>query len=126
MRQLVDEAGLSDEIEVDGAGTGDWHVGEPPDQRATEAAARRGVQLVGAARQIEPNDFDHFDLVVAVDDANLQRLRRVAPPGSSARLRKLDREDVPDPYYGGPDGFDDVLDQVTEACRVLLDELRQA
>ena len=124
MRHLVAEAGLADEIVVDGAGTGDWHVGEPPDERATAAAARRGIELTGTARQIEPDDFEHFDLIVSVDDANLQRLRRVAPPGTAERLRLLDTRDVPDPYYGGPDGFDDVLDQVTTACRALLVELQ--
>jgi protein-tyrosine phosphatase len=126
MRHLVDEAGLAHEIEVDGAGTGSWHVGDPPDERATAAAARRGITLTGAARQIEPSDFEQFDLVLAVDDENLQRLRRITPPGAADRVRKLTRDDVPDPYYGGPDGFDDVLDMVTVACTDLLDELRQA
>lgn len=126
MRRLVDSAGLSGEIEVDGAGTGDWHVGEAPDARASAAAARRGVELTGYARQIEPNDFEHFDLVLAVDDENLARLRRMAPPGAEHRVRKLAAEDVPDPYYGGPDGFDRVLDMVQAACEQLLDELRQA
>jgi protein-tyrosine phosphatase len=125
MRRLVDEAGLSDEIEVDGAGTGGWHVGDAPDARATAAAARRGINLTGQARQIEPDDFDTFDLILAVDDENLDHLRRIAPPGSSARVAKLADEDVPDPYYGGPDGFDRVLDLVTDACRQLLDDLRQ-
>jgi protein-tyrosine phosphatase len=126
MRHLVNQAGLSDEIEVDGAGTGAWHVGDPPDERATAAATRRGILLTGRARQIEPRDFDEFDLVLAVDDENLERLQRVAPPGSAAQVRKLTADDVPDPYYGGPDGFDDVLDRLTDACTRLLDELRQA
>lgn len=125
MRQLVADAALDGEIEVDGAGTGDWHVGEPPDERATAAAARRGIVLAGRARQIGTSDFDEFDLVLAVDDENLARLRRIAPPGSSASVRKLTAEDVPDPYYGGPDGFDDMLDRITAACKQLLDELRQ-
>jgi protein-tyrosine phosphatase len=125
MRQLVDEAGLADEIEVDGAGTGSWHAGDAPDERATAAAARRGIELTGTARQVTPHDFEDFDLVLAVDDENLQRLKRIAPPGTSDRVRKLTTADVPDPYYGGPDGFDDVLDMVTIACRELLDELRQ-
>jgi protein-tyrosine phosphatase len=125
MRQLVEKAGLSDEIEVDGAGTGAWHVGEPPDERAAVAAAQRGITLGGTARQIGPDDFEQFDLVLAVDDENLIRLRRIAPPGARGRVRKLDRTDVPDPYYGGPDGFDLVLDQIFDACSRLLDELRQ-
>lgn len=125
MRRLVTRAGLDDEIEVDSAGTGSWHVGEPPDDRATAAAARRGVTLSGTARQVESGDFTHFDLVLAVDDENLSRLRRAAPPGTRDRVRLLDDVDVPDPYHGGPDGFDAVLDQIDAACRRLLDELRQ-
>jgi len=125
MRALVAHAGLDDEIEVDSAGTGGWHVGESPDDRASAAARRRGITLTGSARQVEPSDFTHFDLVLAVDDENLQRLRRVAPSGTLDRIRLLDDVDVPDPYYGGPDGFDAVLDQIDAACRRLLDELRQ-
>lgn len=125
MRRLVDEAELSDEIEVDSAGTGGWHVGDAPDRRAVEAAKRGGITLTGAARQIGPVDFDEFDVILAVDDENLAQLRRIAPPGSSARVAKLAVDDVPDPYYGGDDGFDDVLEQITAACRAMLDELRQ-
>ncbi len=125
MRRLVDEAGLAGEIEVDGAGTGSWHVGEPPDPRAVEAAARRDIRLAGTARQVDPSDFEAFDLIVAVDEENLERLQKVAPPGADAQLRMLDARDVPDPYYGGPDGFDLVLDQIITACSRLLDELRQ-
>lgn len=125
LRRLVDEAGLSDEIEVDSAGTGGWHAGDAPDPRAIEAGRRGGVTLTGAARQIAPADFDEFDVILAVDDENLSRLRRIAPPGSRARVAKLAVDDVPDPYYGGDDGFDDVLAQITAACRELLDELRQ-
>lgn len=125
MRRLVHEAGLSGEIEVDGAGTGDWHVGDPPDPRATEAAARRDITLTGTARQVEAADFENFDLIVAVDEENAERLRRRAPAAALERIRLLDSRDVPDPYFGGPDGFDLVLDQVISACSRLLDELRQ-
>jgi protein-tyrosine phosphatase len=125
MRGLVADAGLDGSIVVDSAGTGDWHVGDSPDERAVAAAARRGVQLVGQARQIELSDFEDFDLVLAVDDDNLVRLRRITPTGSHAVVRKLSADDIPDPYYGGPDGFEDVLDRLTAACGELLDELRQ-
>jgi protein-tyrosine phosphatase len=125
MRHLVDDAGLADEIEVDGAGTGAWHIGEAPDERATAAAAQRGITLTGVARQITPDDFYDFDLILAVDGENLHRLRRVAPLEERGKVRLLDTVDVPDPYYGGTDGFDDVLDQITKACERLLDELRQ-
>ena len=128
MRHLVAERGLEDEIEIDSAGTGDWHIGHPPDERATEAAARRGITLGGAARQITADDFRTYDRVLAMDDENLADLRRIAPPGTEHKIRKLADVDVPDPYYGRGDGFDRVLDIVEDACARLLDELdvRQA
>lgn len=124
MRQLVADAGLTAEIEVDGAGTGDWHAGQPPDPRASDAATRRGVTLTGLARQVTRSDFDDADLILAVDDENLLRLQEMAPQGAHARVRRLDDRDVPDPYYGGSGGFDAVLDQVEAACRRLLAEIR--
>jgi protein-tyrosine phosphatase len=125
MRRLVEEAGLAAEIDVDSAGTGDWHAGEPPDSRAVAAARQRGLAVTGVARQITPADFDDADLILAVDAENLHRLRRMAPPGAGDRIRKLAADDVPDPYYGGADGFDVVLDMLEKDCRALLDELRQ-
>jgi protein-tyrosine phosphatase len=125
MRRLVDEAGLAGDIDVDSAGTGDWHVGEPPDPRAVAAARNRGLAVTGTARQITPADFDEFDLILAVDDENLRRLRRITPPGAAGRVRKLAAQDVPDPYYGGPDGFEVALDLIEKHSRALLDELRQ-
>lgn len=135
MRSLVREAGLEDRVEIDSAGTGGWHAGEPPDARATEAAHRRGVTLSGAARQIVPEDFERFDLIVALDRDNLRGLLAVAPDQETAEkvrlLREFDPEaggdlDVPDPYYGGERGFETVLDHVQAACRGLLAELRAA
>ncbi|HEX8119768.1 MAG TPA: low molecular weight protein-tyrosine-phosphatase [Solirubrobacteraceae bacterium] len=127
MRHLVREAGLEDRIEIDSAGTGGWHVGAPPDERATEAARRRGIAVEGAARRFDPADFDRFDLILAMDRENLRDLRALAPDEEAAAKVRLLRGrdlDVPDPYYGGPDGFDEVLDQVEEACRALLEEIR--
>jgi protein-tyrosine phosphatase len=134
MRSLVRDAGLEHEIELDSAGTGSWHVGDPPDRRATDAARLRGFTLDGAARQVTPRDFVEFDFVLALDRENLRNLRAIAPAGTDDKIRLL-REfdpdsagapdlDVPDPYYGGPKGFETVLDQVEAACRGLLDELR--
>jgi protein-tyrosine phosphatase len=135
MRHLLREEGLEDEITIDSAGTGAWHVGNPPDRRATAAAAARGIVLEGAARQVRPSDFDVYDLLLVADRENLADLRAIAP-GEAARakvrlLREFDPAsegapdlDVPDPYYGGPDGFEDVLDLVEAACRGLLDALR--
>jgi len=133
MRSLLREEGLEGEIEIDSAGTGGWHAGDPPDARATAAAARRGIVLEGAARQIRPADFEAYDLVLAADRENLRDLRRIAPDGTQEKIRLLrsfdpaSRDgdlDVPDPYYGGPDGFEEVLDLVEAACRGLLEDVR--
>jgi protein-tyrosine phosphatase len=133
MRQLIDDAGLADSIEIESAGTGGWHAGEPPDERATLAASRRGVTLAGAARQVRESDFRRFDLLIALDRANLRELLAIAPDEDAAEKVRLLREfdpasdgdlDVPDPYYGGDRGFEAVLDMVEAACRGLLDELR--
>jgi protein-tyrosine phosphatase len=115
---------LAPDIDVDSAGTTAYHVGQPPDRRATAAAAKRGIALTGQARQVTRADYDAFDLILAVDEENLASLLATRPPGSHAVVRMLDDTDVPDPYYGGPDGFDQVLDQVTAACERLRDELR--
>jgi len=125
MRHLLRERGLEDAIEVASAGTGGWHVGDPPDARSTEAARRRGILLEGAAQQVSRADFDRYDLLVAMDRSNLRDLLALAPDGDArAKVRLLlDDADVPDPYYGGPSGFDDVLDLVTEGCERLLSEL---
>jgi protein-tyrosine phosphatase len=133
MRRLLEEEGL--DIEIDSAGTGGWHAGEPPDERATVAARRRGVTLEGAARQVRPEDFRRFDLLIALDRSNLRELLARAPDEEAAEKVRLLREfdpaadgdlDVPDPYYGGDRGFETVLDMVEASCRGLIDELRAA
>ena len=133
MRRLLLEEGLDGEIEVDSAGTGGWHAGSPPDRRATAAARARGIVLEGAARQVTREDFERFDLLLCADAENVAALRAIAPPGTEDRIRLLRSFDpagegdldVPDPYYGGEQGFEDVLDQVEAACRRLLDEIRR-
>ena len=139
MRSLVREAGLEGKIEIDSAGTGGWHAGAPPDERATVAAGRRGVTLEGAARQVRPQDFERYDMLLAADRENLADLRALAPTEAARAKVRLLREfdpatssadppdlDVPDPYYGGADGFDVVLDLVEAACRGVLAEVRRA
>jgi protein-tyrosine phosphatase len=137
MRSLVREAGLEDRIELDSAGTGGWHAGESPDERAGAAAGRRGIVLEGAARPVRVEDFARFDLLVAMDRENLRGLLAIAPDEAAAEKVRLLREfdpaaadtadlDVPDPYYGGERGFDSVLDLVQAGCRGLLEELREA
>jgi protein-tyrosine phosphatase len=134
MRKLVRDRGLENEIEIDSAGTGGWHVGAPPDERATAAARRRGIPLEGAARQVRATDFDEFDLVLAADRENLSHLHAIAPDEEARAKLRLLREfdpasvgdtdlDVPDPYYGADRGFDEVLDLVEAACAGLLDEV---
>jgi protein-tyrosine phosphatase len=135
MRHLLREQGLEEEIVIDSAGTGAWHVGNPPDRRATAAARARGIVLEGAARQVRPSDFEEYDLLLVADRENLADLRAIAPDDAAREKVRLLREfdpdsagapdlDVPDPYYGGPDGFEDVLDLVEAACRGLLAEVR--
>ena len=134
MRGLLREEGLQDIVHVDSAGMGDWHAGDPPDARATAAARARGITLEGAARQIAAADFSDYDLILAADRSNLRELEALLPADARAKLHLL-REfdpasartgdlDVPDPYYGGDDGFEHVLDLVEAACRGLLDTLR--
>jgi protein-tyrosine phosphatase len=133
MRELVRRSQLQDRLVLDSAGTGAWHVGESPDARATAAARARGIVLEGSARQIQPGDFQEFDLILAMDRSNLRDLLRLAPDEQAqAKVRLLrdfdprsdGEQDVPDPYYGGPNGFEYVLDLVQAACEGLLGELR--
>jgi protein-tyrosine phosphatase len=128
---LVDEAGLRDRILVDSAGTGAWHVGETPDERAAAAALERGYDLSGIrARKVIAEDFSRFDYLLAMDEQNLANLRGMAPAGFKGTLRLfLDYHshpllaEVPDPYYGGNAGFNQVLDLVEEASRGLLEDI---
>jgi protein-tyrosine phosphatase len=131
-RRLVEQAGLADRIGVDSAGTHGYHVGEPPDPRTQAAASARGYDLSGLrARRIMREDFSSFDLVLALDRDHHALLARFAPPTTGHKLRLLmefsrrsGTDEVPDPYYGGPDGFELVLDLVEDAAAGLLDHLR--
>ena len=111
---------------IESAGTHDYHVGEPPDERAQRHARSRGYDLSAQrARHIRGRDFEEFDLIVAMDRGHLRILARLCPPQHRGKLRLLLAEaDVPDPYYGGPEGFERVLDMVEAACGGLLSELR--
>ena len=131
LRHQLDAAGLGEHVRVDSAGTHSYHIGEPPDRRAIAAAARRGIDLGSLrARMVDEADFESFDLLVAMDQLNREVLLDRSPDEYRERIRLMlefapstDVEDVPDPYYGGPVGFERVLDLVEEASKGLLDEL---
>lgn len=132
-RSCLAERGLDAVVEVDSAGTIDHHAGERADPRMRDAASARGYELGSRARRVRLEDFERFDLIVAMDRSNrddLERLAERANGDAFGKLRLLSEflpagspTDVPDPYWGGPRGFDDVLDLLEEACPVLLDEL---
>ena len=131
MRARAEAAGLS--VTLDSAGTGDWHAGDPPDRRMTAAARKRGIDLTGLrARQVRPRDFEAFDLVLAMDRANLDALSRLRPVGAPAGLELMRDQapgprgqEVPDPYYGGDAGFERVLDMLEAAADGLVARLRK-
>jgi protein-tyrosine phosphatase len=124
------------DIEVDSSGLGPWHVGEPADERTVATLRQAGFRSAHIARQFEPGWFDRYDLIVALDAGHLAGLRRMAPDGAAAAKVRLLREfdpaagagdddlDVPDPYYGGADGFAEVLEIIEAAMPGLLDEVR--
>jgi len=132
-RKLIADAGLHERVRIDSAGTAGYHEGAPPDTRAMAAAKARGFDLGGIrARRVIADDFEAFDLILAMDEDNLEDLRQAAPEGTRARLALLldfasglRGRSVPDPYYGGKNGFERVLDMVTEACAGLVEELRR-
>ncbi|MEM9598722.1 MAG: low molecular weight protein-tyrosine-phosphatase [Acidobacteriota bacterium] len=128
-RHLVEARGLDDRIDIDSAGTIAHHAGEPPDPRMTRSAAGRGYRLGGRARQVRPDDVSRFDLIIAMDRQNLQDLEALGPQWNG-RVRLLSdflpegsAVDVPDPYYGGEQGFQTVIDMIEEACPAVLDHL---
>ncbi|KAF0114404.1 MAG: protein-tyrosine phosphatase [Rhodospirillaceae bacterium] len=132
-RAAVRGAGLLERIEVDSAGIDDWHVGDGPDARAVAAARRRGIDIsVLRARQVERADFSRFDLILAMDRGHLSALTRSCPRGSVDRLRlflsfapESGDGDIPDPYYGGPEGFERVLDMIEAGTKGLLAHIRR-
>jgi protein-tyrosine phosphatase len=148
MRALVRDAGLEARVELDSAGTGGWHVGSPPDRRASAAAGARGIELGGSARTVTSADFEHFDLLLAMDRSNARELRGLARDDEQRAKVRLLREfdpacackgatagerasasgadlDVPDPYYGAAGGFEEVLDLVHAACAGLLEQIAE-
>jgi len=133
LRHKVAEAGLADEVIVESAGTGGWHVGDGADRRARAALVARGYDDTHSARKFVREFFEDYDLVIAMDHENVKNLRAIAPDRESRDEVRLlrsfdpnapDGAEVEDPYYGGDDGFVEVLDQVERACDGLVAELR--
>jgi protein-tyrosine phosphatase len=128
-RHLVEERGRDGDFLIDSAGTGAWHVGEPPDRRSVDVAARHGITLDGRARKVVPEDLERFDLVIAMDRDNLEDLQALADshrsPARLHLLREFDPngggDEVPDPYYGGSNGFETVYAMVRRSCDGLLE-----
>jgi protein-tyrosine phosphatase len=125
LRYLSEKAGL--ELHIESAGLGDWHVGQPPDERSQHHARKRGYDLSAQrARQVAVRDFERFDMILAMDRGHLRALQKLAPGRHHARIRLfVEGRDVPDPYSGGPEGFEHVLDLVEARCRALLEELKE-
>lgn len=132
VRKIIENKGLSGVIKVDSAGTHGYHIGEPPDPRTREAALRRGVDLSGLrARKVVPEDFERFDLLLAMDRDNLALLMRGSRPEHHAKLglfmryaSRFDADEMPDPYYGGVRGFELVLDMAEDAGQGLIETLQ--
>jgi len=131
LRHKLREAGLEGQVEVSSAGTGDWHVGKAPDKRSMAAALRRGYDLSAQrARQVTRADFAAYDLILAMDSSNLRNLKALQPANARAELdlflRRYEAEldDVPDPYYDGEQGFEQVLDLIERATDRLVIELK--
>jgi len=131
MNHLIEEADLTDKIVCDSAGTSGYHVGAPPDRRMNSAATKRGIELQGKSRKLTPSDLQQFDLILAMDRENYQDILYLDREGKyedkvylmcDFAKRKTDKE-VPDPYYGGQDGFDYVIDLLFDACTGLLDKI---
>ncbi|MDH4061068.1 MAG: low molecular weight phosphotyrosine protein phosphatase [Aquincola sp.] len=125
LRAKLDAAGLAGQVVVDSAGTGDWHIGHPPDVRSQRHAAQRGYDLSALrARRVAEEDFRQFDLILAMDEDNLADLQRLAPDqGARAELRLFAHVEVPDPYQGGPAAFERVIDLVEAASDVWVENL---
>jgi protein-tyrosine phosphatase len=130
-RRIAEEEGVLDLFDIDSAGLGHWHIGQAPDTRAQKAARDRGIDISGqSARQVKHGDFARFDLLLVMDEGNFQELVQLAPADARHKVRrfldyapKARTKDVPDPFFGGPEGFDHALDLIEQAARGLLASL---
>ena len=130
-RRVAEEEGVLHLFDIDSAGLGDWHIGQAPDRRAQDAARNRGIDISGqSARQIRHDDYARYDLLLAMDGTNYQELVQLAPSDARHKIHRfldfapqVPTKDVPDPFYGGPEGFDHALDLIEQAARGLLAHL---
>lgn len=132
-KKLVETKGLKDQFEIDSAGTGSWHVGEPADRRMQTHAKKRGYNLDSISRRINPHtDFDYFDIIIGMDDYNIRDLKdRVQNKNNLSKIYKMtdfarvfNYDEIPDPWYGGEEGFELVLDLLEDSCNGLLEKLK--
>ncbi|MEM1308994.1 MAG: low molecular weight protein-tyrosine-phosphatase [Cyanobacteria bacterium P01_H01_bin.153] len=134
MNHLLESRQLTHQFSCDSAGTASYHIGSSPDRRMAQAARQQGIELVGQARQFQASDFEAFDWILAMDDSNYRDILRLDPAGQyTQKVRKMcdfsrhhSDTEVPDPYYGGADGFRYVIDLLMDACEGFLEELLQA
>ncbi|MDX2097556.1 MAG: low molecular weight protein-tyrosine-phosphatase [Leptolyngbyaceae cyanobacterium bins.59] len=132
MNYLLEKENLTNQVACDSAGTSSYHIGSPPDRRMTAAARQRGIGMQGQARQFQRSDFESFDLILAMDQENYRNILALDPTGQYRDKVCLmcdfcvthTTREVPDPYYGGPEGFDRVIDLLTDACGGLLAEVK--
>ncbi|MAS95116.1 MAG: protein tyrosine phosphatase [Verrucomicrobiales bacterium] len=134
MRHLIEREGLMDQFQLDSAGTSGWHIGNPPDSRMTLAANNRGIEMLGRARQVKPEDFEKFDWIFAMDQSNYEDLEQVRDEckNPTAELvlfcdfcEEHEETEVPDPYYGGAEGFETVLDLLEDGCSSFLRQWKE-
>ncbi|MEM1222913.1 MAG: low molecular weight protein-tyrosine-phosphatase [Verrucomicrobiota bacterium] len=132
-QKLVDDAGLGDQFEIESAGTTGFHVSQPPDRRMQSTLRSRGIPVMGRSRKLISSDLDTYDLILAMDNDNLYDARLLSTdPEKKAKVklfcefcRQHSETEVPDPYYGGPHGFEKVMDLIEDGCQGLLEALRE-
>lgn len=128
LRTLAEQKGLAFALEVDSAGTGAWHIGDPPDRRSIQAGRRHGIDISALrGRQVAAADFDDFDIILGMDENNVRALRRLAPEGTAQKVHLFldyasgESRDVPDPYYDGPEAFEALYQMLEAGCSSLLE-----
>ncbi|MDQ8181897.1 low molecular weight protein-tyrosine-phosphatase [Pelagicoccus sp. SDUM812005] len=131
MRKLLEDAGLGDTVLCDSAGTIGYHTGNPPDPRMSAAGRKRGLPMTGSARQVTSEDLDRFDLILAMDNENFADLERISTTANRHKIKRFcdfciqhSDTEVPDPYYGGAQGFEHVLDLLEDGCQQILKQIK--